>query len=368
MNTIRATALLVHVALARSQPFDFTHFESLVPQWLDRFRAGPLPGAYAFLSANVTSGPSLYGSADVAHVLATVNLLGNVSAPDRAAWAAQLNAFQAPATGFFALQPSEETVGLQPWHGAAYATAALALLGGAPAAPLSWATTVADGGRAAWEAEFGGLLNATTPTCASIWCMGHKVAAFPACLLMTRGRAVDAAFFDWWAHAFLAPAVDAKTAMWCQRPGWAPPNVACLGGAFHMDFVLAALGLPLFLPATLATVAAGMQSNATGLWGGGRAPGYIDLDGVYQVVRPAAQLGGPGGPAWAVAAEACRGYLAAAAAALNDPAQVLGAAYGQNSHALPAAVGGVAECQKWFPAMVRTTRPWVQTLDVAPFV
>jgi hypothetical protein len=357
--------LSCYVVLA--QPFDFTRFEiSLLPQWLRLFRAGAAPGAFSFLSANAsTAGPTLYGAADVAHVLATTNALGNLSAADRAAWAAQINAFQSPATGFFAVAPWEQA-GLQPWHAAAYATAALVLLGAQPAAPLAWAVSVAEGGPSAWAAEFDGLLNATTPTCPSIWCMGHKIAAFPAALLMTRGRARDGAFFAWWASVFLGPAVDPATAMWCSRPQWAPPSVACLGGAFHMNFVLSALRQPLFLPRTLLTVVAGMQSAGTGLWGGDASPNYIDLDGVYQVVRPAAQVGA--GPEWAAARAACVRYLAAAEAALNDPTRVLGAVYGTNTHILPAAVAGVAECGKFFPELVRTLRPWVQTLDVAPFV
>ena len=366
---MRALALVLLPALALAQPFNFTHFEAvLLPQWLALFRAGAAPGAYAFLSANASaSGPTLYGAADVAHVLATTGALGALPAADRAAWAAQINAFQDPASGFFRLQPWEQA-GLQPWHAGAYATAALVLLGAQPAHPLAWAVAVAEGGLPAWRAEFDGLLNATAPTCPSIWCMGHRVAAYPAALLMTRGAQRDSAFFEWWAGAFLAPAVDPATAMWCARAAWAPPSVACLGGAFHMDFVLTALRVPLFLPRTLLSVAARMQSATTGLWGGDSSPNYIDLDGLYQTVRPAAQLGGPAAPEWPAARAACARYLAAAAAALSDPARVLGAAYGESSHILPAAVAGVAECAKFFPEMVVTQRPWVQTLDAAPFV
>lgn len=360
-------SLLLWSPSVRAVVYDFTHFEAvLLPQWLSLFRAGATPGAFSFLSANASaSGPTLYGSADAAHVLATTGLLANLSAAERSAWAAQINTFQDPATGFYRLQPWEQA-GLQPWHAGAYATAALVLLGAQPARPLAWAVSVAEGGPAAWAAEFDGLLNATTPTCPSIWCMGHKVAAFPAALLMTRGASRDAAFFSWWAGKFLKSAVDPKTAMWCQRPEWGPPSVACLGGAFHMDFVLSALGVPLFLPQTLIGVVAGMQSEATGLWGGDKDPNYIDLDGLYQITRPAAQLGGA--PEWATASAACARYLATAEASLNDPARVLGAVYGKNSHILPGALAGVSECAKFFPDSVRTVRPWAQTLDAAPFV
>lgn len=365
---MRTLACALFLSCASSQTFDFTHFESvLLQRWLDLFRAGASPGSFSFLSKNASaSGPTLYGSADVAHVLAATGLLSNLSTSERALWGAQINSFQAPDTGFFTLQPWEQA-GLQPWHSAAYATAALVLLGAQPAWPLSWAVSVAEGGPAAWEAEFAGLLNATTPTCNSIWCMGHKIAAFPAALLMTRGPSRDRAFFSWWVTAFLGPSVDPNTGMWCERREWGPPNVACLGGAFHMDFVLTALQVPLFQPKTLLSVVAAMQSPSTGLWGSDAYPNFIDLDGVYQVVRPAAQMGREG-PAWSTARTACVRYLGAAEAALNDPARVLGTEYGVNTHILPAAVSGVAECAKFFPELVHTTRPWVQTLDVAPFV
>lgn len=372
MASARPGPLLFALLFSAGRPcsaFDFTHFETaLLPQWVSLFRAGSTPGAFSFLSSNASaSGPTLYGAADVAHALATTGLLASLSAADREAWAAQINSFQDPSTGFYRLQPWEQA-GLQPWHAGAYATAALVLLGAQPAHPLAWAVSVAEGGPAAWAAEFDGLLNATTPTCPSIWCMGHKIAAFPAALLMTRGASRDAAFFSWWAGVFLQSAVDPKTAMWCERPEWGPPNVACLGGAFHMDFVLTALRAPLFLPRTLVSVVAGMQSEGTGLWGGDKDPSYIDLDGVYQVTRPAAQVGGPGTPEWATAHAVCARFLAAAEVSLNDTSRVLGTVYGVNSHILPGALAGISECAKFFPDMVRTVRPWVQTLDAAPFV
>ena len=354
--------------LLAASAFDFTRFEAeLLPRWIESYRAGPAPGAFSFLPANASSAPTLYGSADVAHVVATTGRAANLSVAEKRAWAATINSFQDPRTGLFTIQPWE-TAGFQPWHAAAYATAALVLLDARPAAPLTWAIDIAQGGEGVWRSTFLPLLNATAPSCNSIWCMGHEIASYPAALLMTRGRTRDAAFFAWWADDFLAPAVDPATAMWCERAAWAPPNVPCLGGAFHMNFVLIALRVPLSLPETLVRVVGGMQNASTGLWGNDRDPNYIDLDGVYQVVRPAVQMGGAAGPAWAAAQQLCTRFLARAETSLNDPATVLGGVYGSNTHILPGALAGVAECAKAFPSMVRTLRPWVVTLDIAPFI
>ena len=231
--------------------------------------------------------------------------------------------------------------------------------------PPRWATDVATNA-SLWAPTFLPLLNETAPTCSSIWCMGHKIASYPAVLRMSNESTLFAGFYDWWSGpGFLASHVDPATAMWCDRAAWAPPNCACLGGAFHMDLMLTNLSRGLFLPARLLNVSLGLQ-RTNGLWCGDTAPGFIDLDGVYQVVRAAAQLGTD--EAWALARGTCQTFLATAALVLNDPSKVLGNPYGENSHLLPGAVTAVAECAKWFPDAVKTVRPWRQTLDYAPFV
>jgi hypothetical protein len=348
-------------------PYHFATFETvLLPQWLALF-AVPPSSAGRFSYFRNGSAPTVYGSADVAHVLATVNQL-NLSGPAADSWASELNAFQDAATGFFRVAPLE-SAGFQPWHAAAYAPAALALIGRASAHAPRWALDIVQGGESVWNATFFPLLNESLPPPGptNVWNAGHKIAAVPAALLLANLSAPE--FFEWWAGpSFLEGTVDAATGYWCERKEWAPPSVVCLGGAFHMDFVLSALQTPLFIPGVLGNTSLGLQQES-GLWGS-FPPSYIDLDGLYCSLRPAAQLGKPQ-PLWQRAQSACDAFLAAAEAALNDATVVLGdtaGSYGANSHLLPAAVSGVAECAKWFPDLVDTVRPWIQTLDRAPFV
>jgi len=79
--------LTLVVKLTASQGVaDFTLFEDeLVPQWVARFRVNATPGAYTYNVSEAKEGPSVYGSADVVHVLATTNAL-NLSRVDADAW------------------------------------------------------------------------------------------------------------------------------------------------------------------------------------------------------------------------------------------------------------------------------------------
>lgn len=350
-------------------PVDFTHFENvLLPQWVARFAVSPAPGNYSYDTLHQNAGATVYGSADVAHILAIANQL-NATSTQAAEWASVLNSFS-NSSGFFNAQPWETPCGFVPWHSSAYAIAALTLLGHQPTNAPAWAVDIA-ADPALWNSTFVSLLNATCSGC-TIWNRAHKIAAIPASLMMTGLNNSYPSFMQWWSETFLSAYLDASNGYWCERPSWAPPeHVDCMGGAFHMDFVLSALGKPLYAPEAAFNSTISMQNVSTGLWNGDSTPQFIDLDGVYQIIRPAVQLGKPRA-LWSRARAACASFLTTAGAALNDPTILLGNQtshqYGASTHNLAGAVAGVAECAKWFPDMVITQRPWIQTLDFAPYV
>lgn len=365
---LRAASLAAAAAtLAAAAPHSFIAFEAeLLPQWLALFQLDSSPGNYSFLPHGNES--SVYAASDVAHLLYTVNQL-NLTGGEAAAWAGVINRFQNQ-SGFYTPYDYEAVCGFVPWHTNGFATAALGLLGQAPAYPPQWAADIAAGGQQLWEETFLPLLNCTGQQgCNTVWCCGHKIASIPAVLQMAgllTSQYPD--FASWWLSSFLPGNLDPATGMWCTNPAWAPPSYVCLGGAFHIEFVETALGAAWALPETVLNTSLHLQKPG-GYWGA-PAVQFIDLDGVYQVVRPAVQLGRP--PAlWAAARASCDAYLGAAAAALSNATLVLTAAhggYGGNTHSLVGAVAGVAECAKWFPDLVLTTRPWRQGLDVAPFI
>lgn len=117
---------------AHTSPSSFVVFETeILPLWLKRFHvAGGAPHEYSFFPHPRNTQPTIYGSADVLHVLYGVNQL-NLSTVDRAAWISHVNSFQ-NASGFFTLA-THEGGGWEPWHVTGDASAALHILGATPA-------------------------------------------------------------------------------------------------------------------------------------------------------------------------------------------------------------------------------------------
>ena len=130
------TALIAAVGVTTptdaSTPSSFVPFETeILPLWLERFHvAGGAPHEYSFFPDPHNRQPTIYGSADVLHVLYGVNQL-NLSTAERAAWVSHVNSFQ-NSSGFFTLEPHEKG-GWEPWHVTGDASAALHILGAAPA-------------------------------------------------------------------------------------------------------------------------------------------------------------------------------------------------------------------------------------------
>lgn len=91
---------------------------------------------------------------------------------------------------------------------------------------------------------------------------------------------------------------------------------------------------------------------------------YLNVDGIYQAVRPSLQLGKA---RWQDVETACRRLMELVVPALNDEARLLGD-ISSKSHNLPALVAAVAECQSHFPGMVRSATPWRMCLDDVPYI
>lgn len=95
-------------------------------------------------------------------------------------------------------------------------------------------------------------------------------------------------------------------------------------------------------------------------------PSCHQLDAVWTLTRSSKQSGGH---RWDDVRDACRRFVHAAAAVLNDPARILPPSpLYADSHGLNGALEAIAECASHFPGLVRTRRPWVASLDAAPFM
>ena len=169
---------------------------------------------------------------------------------------------------------------------------------------------------------------------------------------------------DW--RSWLDERVHPETGFWSrglmQRLGMRPILAKEeLGGAFHMFFMYEAMGWKWPLPEKAMDSALALQ-RPDGLWGEEPAT-WIDLDGIWCLTRSSRITSGYREPD---VRQACVRFLAHAEERLNDR-DYLAERY-DNSHALPGAMAAVAECATFYPELVRTERPWRQSLDTACFI
>lgn len=328
--------------------FDFRSFEDRYDGWEDSFRIGEGPGNFSFLRGGR---PCVYGSTDMVFSRAAMGHL-ELEPSERRLWAERINSFQVPRSGWYR---KSYTAHFRE-HTAAYAVAALKLLGETPRYPVRACARVS-ASRAAMERWL-----ATVPW-SIIWPASHIVSGLPAILHMTgtgRPEFFDE-LFDW-----LDARVEPTTGYWsrglAQRIGLLPKrSKEEMGGAFHFYYLYEARGrswprLEEVVDATLAL------QKPSGLWDG-EFPYCIDLDGVYSILRSSENASRY--RADEVHASCVR-FLIAAEGILNSQEDLFG--FYSNSHRLPGALSAIAECERAFPGIIRTQRPWVQTLDAACFI
>lgn len=331
-----------------AKSYDFSEFEGLYDEWEARFKSGAGEGEFSYRLGGPTS---LYGSADMLISRATIGRLDS-SATRREAWAETINRFQKAGSGLYRKRYTLHF----PSHTAAYAVAALKLLGHEPRYPVRKAEELARNPErvARWLRRIPWSI---------IWPASHSVAGYPAILHMS-GRGNDRfweTYFSW-----LDARAHPRTGFWSrgilQRLGLRPILAREeLGGAFHMHFVYEARGRSWPLPERVVDAGLALQ-QANGFWDG-EVSYCIDLDGLYCILRSSRNAGGYRA---ADAEAAVHRYLARAEETLNDR-DFLFSRY-DNSHRLTGALSAVAECALHYPGLVTTVRPWMQTLDRACFI
>ena len=277
------------------------------------------------------------------------------------------------------------------WHAAGYVTAGLSLLDRFPARANTMFDRIA-GDRSLWQPTIDALLDvdATPPPqnisgCKSGYSCAQNIASLLSWQIMTNNSAAHggglaryAAFASWYVD-YLVSRVDTATGLWCeQHQQQKHGTINCIGGSFHVDFVLQYLALhPALVGGALARAARfpmpgaqlntslGLQRRDGGWTDSGMA--YLNVDGIYQATRPSLQIGRA---RWNDVRAACDALLSKVVPALNNGTRLLDTGgLSSKTHNLPALVAAVAECQKHFGAeMVLTTRPWKMCLDDVPYI
>lgn len=390
------------VASMAGPPFDLRPFETVVlPRWLGQFRIAGVEGAFG---SSAGGGQRVYGTADVVHVLSTVNQL-NLSEGVRDAWAAQLAAFQnltvvcggetcpglPPGSrwpGFYELGVASDdvlSVGGEPWHSTGDVTSAFRLLHRWPKAPNPMYRAIA-ADPALWHPTFlptGKGLDRHSGVLAT-----HKIVGILGTLLMQEpGAAVAyAPFLRWWGD-FIDAHVDTDNGFLCTVKSVPPckcSDPACSGGRCMAD-ALSKCVAPTFATAMVKRVGLNRTwpnsrraqrtildlQRPTGFWSDGSLPGYHEIDSLFIAVRtlPWNEDRRP------EVLAACAAFLHAVTtfgetgfggSGLNDADTVLKLFPG--THNLAAPIYAVSICAEEFPQLVRTVRPWSFSGDWAPFI
>jgi len=370
----------------KKQTYDVTKFETeFLPKWVAQYTvvgkdAGP--GSYSWKPG--THVPHPYSPSDVAHVLCFTGNLGNITEAEKDGWAARINSFQRD-DGFYSNHDRNNVSGGSLWHAAGYVTAGLSLLKRQPTKRNQMFEQIA-ADEALWKQTIDALLNADVSKppynissgCGEGYACAQNIASMLSWFIQTNsstgGLVRHRPFADGY-FPYLSSKADAKTGLWCTPQQRAKNGVLnCIGGSFHIDFVfqyawnnagIAASHHDSAFPAAAAQLNTSLAfQKHDGAWSRDGLE-YMDVDGIYQVTRPAIQLGKA---RWDEVEKACDALMAITTRALTDQGTFFGPVVSGISHTLPALVSAVAECQMQFPEMIKTVKPWKMCLNNVPYI
>ncbi len=332
--------------------YDFTRFErEYLTKWYEQFRSGEGIGEFSWKIGGPTS---LYGTTDM---LISTFILDDLLLHDeqRDEWAEVINRFQDPKSGWY---KKSYTMHYKE-HTSAYAVAALELIDRKPKYPFVWKEGILKSKKSMekWISGDWRMLWSI------IWPGSHVISGVPAMLAMT--KQADEEFFNWY-FEWLDEQADPNSGFYLRgiphRLGIIrEPTMHELGGAFHMYYVYEWFNRKWPYPEKVVDQCIRLQ-HENGFWD--KDVTYcIDLDGLYSMIRSSRNAN------WYrkddVKQAVCR-YLENASRTLNDEEFVF--KNYTNSHILTGALAAIAECQKWFPELVKTAQPWKQSLDFACYI
>lgn len=134
-----------------------------------------------------------------------------------------------------------------------------------------------------------------------------------------------------------------------------------LGGAIHYYWIYEFLNRPIPYPERVIDSTLKLQ-NKLGLWD--KNVSYcIDLDAIFSLLRCLKQTRGYREED---IKSAIKKYLDYTIPCLNDK-QFLFNCY-NNTHKLTGCLGAIAEIYKYMPELIESSTPWIQTLDITPWI
>ena len=313
--------------------------------------------------AHRRGGPTdLYGACDAVFLYwITGRLQASTTEAGRAEWATLIRSFQDPTSGLFL--PGEGS-GHGAAHATGFATAALRLLGHAPAHRFAWAPD-AFGSAAAverWLDHLGWTI---------VW-RGSHAAGLAAAVLDAPGCADVPEPWSTWVLDGLRARVDARTGLWKRSwldRVWRRPTTIDLGGAAHFWWLFERCAQP--PPRADAAFASILRlQRPNGIWGSrlhnGAFPQGIDFDALHGLRYAWPAQAASARPALRTRALAALDrYGAACDRFLNTPGAV-GRLF-HTTHKLVGTANAIAEGNRLAtalgrPPIFRTPRPWCSAL------
>jgi hypothetical protein len=339
-------------------------FLSNLHEWVRQYEIDGTPGNFSYKPIDKTKSKpirlSLYGTTDMVFSLFITNELENhfkdFYEEKRDMWIKSIQNFQNPKTGWF-------KQGLWNYdnlhfkeHRTAFATSALKLLGGSPKYKLRLSKKLNNKKSVEkWlKGTEWGLL---------FWPGSHRgggVGAYYA----TSGDLPHKDFFKWY-FDWLDKEADPEVGFW--RRGWIHKinknrlTKNELGGAIHFYWVYEFMDRPIPFPEKVIDSTLAIQ-NEFGLWD--KDVSYcVDLDGIFCLTRCCKQANGYKKED---IKEAIIKYLDYTVPTLNDR-DFLFSRY-KTSHILTGVLEAIAEVQKFYPDLIKTPKPWRESLDITPWI
>ena len=339
--------------------FKLDSFLSNLFEWIDSFVVKGSSGLFSVKRQDNL--PTLYGLTDMVFNLCIPNEIERYlsSHPDlnKELWIESIQNFQDPNTGWF--REKGRNFGFHfKEHSTAFAIAALNLLGARPKYEIKIKNQLLS------KKEVHLWLKKTPEWGLLLWPGSHRGGGVGA-IFATLGEDSypHKHFFNWY-FEWLNQKADPEVGFW--RIGWIHKiknrlTKQELGGAIHYYWIYEFLNHPIPYPKKVIDSTLSLQNNL-GLWD--EDVSYcIDLDALFSLFRCLNQTDGYRKDD---IKSAVIKYLDHTIPTLNDR-NFLFTRY-DNTHKLTGCLEAIAEIQKYMPELFELRVPWVETLDITPWI
>jgi hypothetical protein len=337
--------------------YNLNKFLSNLFEWVNTFRVNNQTG-YFSVKPNQDS-PTLYGLTDMVYNLLIPNQLEDYLSKhteiSKDIWIEKIRAYQNSKTGWFK-EPRFNYGFHFKEHSSAFATSALKLLGAEPIFDFNIKKKLKT------QDQVERWLKRSPEWGLLFWAGSHRGGGV-ASIFATLNRLPHSNFFKWY-FDWLDDKADSKVGYW--RIGWNHKfkkrlSKQELGGSIHYYWIYDYMNHTIPYPEKVIDSTLALQ-NEWGLWD--EDVSYcIDLDAIFALLRCHKLI-----PSYRTQdiKNAILKYLDYTIPSLNDR-DFLFIQY-DNSHKLTGCLGAIAEIYKFHPELFDFPKPWIQTLDITPWI